>query len=617
MPGSADAGDGTGGTADTTKALTSAGIGCGVILNANINACAAIAVSKLEAICSGQIIVGNACAVGALVAVSGDITITNAGVTAIGALKVTSGMLAGSIALSKLTDAPEANATADQSNAEIKTAYEANACTNAVTDAEKTVLGNTSGTNTGDGNIGSITNGSVLFSASCAVAQDNANLFYCNTCNNFGVGTSTPTATLHISGTNQLCHTATESDDHGFELDINAAGFGDVKAFDANFTTGAIAVGEEEEVFLSNIDESLSCGGEINAFEVLSTSVGCATVYGMTTGINVAPIEHNSGTFGDMDSILVCACSQLTALQCGGAGNITFFPCDNNTVTIGDAATFQEVEFLVCTGASGPGVAPTFEFSTAACSWTAFSPTDSTNGFRNTGELLWLAEDTPSWATHGGEYKIRITRTRNSITTDPIIDLVQISSTNVYHWSKDGDVHVSTLALEERACAIADVAGRGQFWVKTATPNTPKFTDDAGTDFDLAAKTGTQAAIETIAIALGDESTVLAAASTCTPVVTMHMPYAFTLTDIKVGLTVAGTGAALVTVDVHEAGTTVMACTKVTVDASEKTSGTAATPAVISAPDLAEDSLIEIFVDLVDTNNLAAGMKVYLIGYKT
>jgi uncharacterized OB-fold protein len=95
------------------------------------------------------------------------------------------------------------------------------------------------------------------------------------------------------------------------------------------------------------------------------------------------------------------------------------------------------------------------------------------------------------------------------------------------------------------------------------------------------------------------------------------MPYAFTLTDIKVGLTVAGTGAALVTVDVHEAGTTVMACTKVTVDASEKTSGTAATPAVISAPDLAEDSLIEIFVDLVDTNNLAAGMKVYLIGYKT
>jgi hypothetical protein len=47
----------------------------------------------------------------------------------------------------------EAGATADQSNAEIKTAYEANADTNAFTDAEKTKVANTSGTNTGDQTI--------------------------------------------------------------------------------------------------------------------------------------------------------------------------------------------------------------------------------------------------------------------------------------------------------------------------------------------------------------------------------------------------------------------------------------------------------------------------------
>lgn len=121
---------------------------------------------------------------------------------------------------------------------------------------------------------------------------------------------------------------------------------------------------------------------------------------------------------------------------------------------------------------------------------------------------------------------------------------------------------------------------------------------------------------EMIAIALGDESTVLAAASTSVPVVTYHMPYAFTLTNVKVGCTVAGTGAALLTVDVHEAGTTVLS-TKVTVDASEKTSGTAATAMVISDSALAADSLIEVFVDLIDTDNVAAGVKVYLIGYQT
>ena len=40
--------------------------------------------------------------------------------------------------------------------------------------------------------------------------------------------------------------------------------------------------------------------------------------------------------------------------------------------------------------------------------------------------------------------------------------------------------------LTEQAAADADVAGKGQFWVKTATPNQAWFTDDAGTDFQLA-----------------------------------------------------------------------------------------------------------------------------------
>lgn len=129
-------------------------------------------------------------------------------------------------------------------------------------------------------------------------------------------------------------------------------------------------------------------------------------------------------------------------------------------------------------------------------------------------------------------------------------------------------------------------------------------------------KIAAAAKTESISLALGDESTVLAAASSSVPVVAFHMPYGFVLTDVKVGCTVAPTGAALLTVDVHEAGTTVLS-TKVTVDASEKTSGTAATAPVVSDSALAVDSLIEIFVDQIDTDNVAAGVKVYLIGYQS
>jgi len=83
----------------------------GSILNADISASAAIAFSKLAALPSANILVGSAGNVATATAVTGDVTISNAGVTAIGAAKVTNAMLAGSIDLTtKVTGAlPIAN----------------------------------------------------------------------------------------------------------------------------------------------------------------------------------------------------------------------------------------------------------------------------------------------------------------------------------------------------------------------------------------------------------------------------------------------------------------------------------------------------------------------------
>lgn len=74
----------------------------GDIVNADIATAAAIAYSKLAALPSADILVGSASNVATAVAVTGNVTISNAGVTTIGATQVTNGMLAGSIAASKL-----------------------------------------------------------------------------------------------------------------------------------------------------------------------------------------------------------------------------------------------------------------------------------------------------------------------------------------------------------------------------------------------------------------------------------------------------------------------------------------------------------------------------------
>ncbi|MDP3093133.1 MAG: hypothetical protein Q8N16_00005, partial [bacterium] len=77
----------------------------GTIANADISAAAVIALSKLASGASAQIIVGNATGVPTYVDMTGDVTITNAGVSAIGALKVTNAMIAAAagIPYSKLT----------------------------------------------------------------------------------------------------------------------------------------------------------------------------------------------------------------------------------------------------------------------------------------------------------------------------------------------------------------------------------------------------------------------------------------------------------------------------------------------------------------------------------
>jgi hypothetical protein len=108
-------------------------------------------------------------------------------------------------------------------------------------------------------------------------------------------------------------------------------------------------------------------------------------------------------------------------------------------------------------------------------------------------------------------------------------------------------------------------------------------------------------------IACSDETTAL---TTGTGKVTFRMPSAGTLTAVKATVTTAPVGSALI-VDINEAGTTLLS-TKLSIDASEKTSATAATPPVISDSALANDAEITIDIDQVGSGTAGAGLKVTL-----
>jgi hypothetical protein len=117
---------------------------------------------------------------------------------------------------------------------------------------------------------------------------------------------------------------------------------------------------------------------------------------------------------------------------------------------------------------------------------------------------------------------------------------------------------------------------------------------------------------ESLIVACSDETTAITAG---TSKVTFRMPYAFTLSAVRASVTTAPTGSTIL-IDINESGTTVLS-TKLMIDASEKTSTTAATAAVISDASLADDSEITIDFDQVGSTIAGAGVKVYLIGTRT
>lgn len=117
---------------------------------------------------------------------------------------------------------------------------------------------------------------------------------------------------------------------------------------------------------------------------------------------------------------------------------------------------------------------------------------------------------------------------------------------------------------------------------------------------------GTNAAFQA-GVAASDETTVITAGTTK---VTFRMPSAATITAVRASLTTASSSG-VVTVDINESGVSILS-TKLTIDANEKTSTTAAIPAVISDGALADDAEITIDIDTAGTG--ATGLKVWLIG---
>lgn len=115
---------------------------------------------------------------------------------------------------------------------------------------------------------------------------------------------------------------------------------------------------------------------------------------------------------------------------------------------------------------------------------------------------------------------------------------------------------------------------------------------------------------EVIGVALSDETTAI---TTGTGKAYIRAPFALTLTGVRANLNTASSSG-IPTVDINVGGSTILS-TKLTIDANESTSVTAATPAVISSASISDDAQISFDIDVAGTG--AKGLKVWLYGVRS
>ena len=199
--------------------------------------------------------------------------------------------------------------------------------------------------------------------------------------------------------------------------------------------------------------------------------------------------------------------------------------------------------------------------------------------------------------------------TGSPATTEDIQDIVgaMLTDSSTIDFSYNDGAGTETASVIDDSITNAKLANMANATVKgrnTAGTGDPEDVTMA----QLWALIKTQVLVE-ICVAASDESTALAAG---TSKITFRMPHAMTLTAVRASLSTAQSSGSIFTVDINEGGATILS-TKITIDNTEKTSTTAATPAVISDAALADDAEITVDIDQIG-DGTAKGLKVYLIG---
>lgn len=464
-----------------------------------------------------------------------------------------------------------------------------------VTDAQLSVIENTSGTNTGDqinitGNSGTASSlaangancsaGSAPLGVSAAGAAENCTDFEEDLSNSSGLAAalSDESGTGVVAFTNSPVFVTPNIGNATGNLSGNASTATALAANGANCSAGSYPLG---------VDAS----GAVEGCTAISAG-------GLSDGDYGDIVFSSSGTVADIDTGVI-----INADVSGSAA------IDASKIADGSVSS---IEFQYINTLSSNAQTQISNKQAADSTLTAWA------AFNSNGLLTQTASDTFASRTITGTSNRLSVANGDGVSGNPTLDISNsyvgqstittlgtvttgvwnataisdsyISSAATWSAKQDGDATLTALAgVSTSADKVIFSTGADAF----STTDLPSYgrtlianssASDARTDLGIRANE--------YCWALSDFNTTAVTAATSLAI--EYLPAAFTVTGVRAYTRTAPTG--LMTIDINEAGTTILS-TKLTIDSSEKTSGTATTAPVISDSSIAANAEITVDVD--------------------
>jgi hypothetical protein len=365
-------------------------------------------------------------------------------------------------------------------------------------------------------------------------------------------------------------------------------------------------------LFASSTSALSRLAGVATGNALISGGVGTAPSYGkigLTTHVSGTLPIANGGTgltaYVTGDIVFASATNTLAPLSSIATGNALLSGGVGATPFYGKVGLTTHISGTLAIGNGGTNITT---YATGDILYASAANTLSKLTVGGAGQVLTVVGGVPAWQNASAGFANPMTAVGDLIyggTSGSATRLAPNTSTTIAFLSQTGTGSAG------QAPVWTTSTGTGNVVLSTSpglsgTPTAPTASDGTNTT-QIATTAYAYQREDFISIALSDETTNI---TTGTAKVTWRAPFAMTLTRIPRSSLATASTSGNPTVDINEGGTSILGANKLSIDANELTSVTAATPTTLADTAIADDAVITFDIDVAGTG--AKGLKVTL-----